>query len=117
MHLEHRRPRQVVSAPASNGSRMSEGHDDLVVPLAGVIDLGAAEVLAEMAELAKAQSKRLVIDLRDATHLDSDGLRGLLRGQRTLEGAGSSLVVSRPSGPIRAVIAMSGTSGVLEVRD
>jgi anti-anti-sigma factor len=96
---------------------MSEAEDDLVVQLTGVIDLDAAAALAELTEQAKAASKRLVIDLRDATHLDSDGLRGLLRGQRVLEGAGSSLVVSHPSGPVRAVIAMSGTSDVFHIRD
>ena len=97
---------------------MVENEDaDLVVPLAGVIDVDVASALAELAELAKSQSKRLVIDLRDATHLDSDGLRGLLRGQRTLELSGSSLVVSRPSGPVRAVIAMSGTSDLFDFRD
>lgn len=97
---------------------MPENEDnDLVVPLTGVIGFEVATILAEIAELAKSQSKRLVIDLYDATHLDSDGLRGLLRGQRTLEGAGSSLVVSRPSGPVRAVIAMSGTSELFDISD
>jgi anti-anti-sigma factor len=94
---------------------MGDERGDIVVPLAGVVDLDAAAALAELTELARSQARRLVIDLRDATHLDCDGLRGLLRGQRVLEGVGSSLVVSRPSGPVRAVIAMSGTGDVLDI--
>lgn len=90
---------------------------DLVVIFSGAIDRTTAEAVAEVTELARLQSRRLVIDLRDATTIDSEGLRGLLRGHRALEAAGSSLVLRRPSGPVRAVLAMTDTSDILDIRD
>lgn len=96
---------------------MRDAGDEIVVPLSGAIDRTAAAELAELAALAESQSKRLVLDLREATDLNSDGLRGLLASHRRLDGAGSALVVSHPSGAVRAVLAMTGMSDVLDIRD
>ena len=92
--------------------------DAAVVAVAGECDLYEAEVLAAAIEDAGAAAgTRVYVDLSELTFLDSTGLHVLVKAQRSLEAAGSELVLVAPTASVRRTLAVSGLDRHFAVRD
>ena len=132
------RPRRVVSTPGDPGTQtpdMREGARTLengtvfrvavdqepyvsVVTVAGDVDLHSAPLLrARLAALADADVDHVVIDLSDATFLDSMALGVMLAAQRRLVAAGGrlDLVVAKPE--IRRIFEITMLDQVFDLQD
>ena len=83
--------------------------------LSGELDLATAPALAEQIEdrIAEPTVAQLVVDLTEVSFLDSSGINALIRGHLKARDAGKSLTVTGAAGRVRAVLDISGVSGVL----
>jgi len=95
--------------------RVTEGSDDSTVSISGDLDLETAPALRDAVQHLHNRGRvDLVIDLADATFIDSVGLSVLVTAQRRLTRAGGGLTVRVPAA-LRAVFDMSGLVEVLDV--
>ena len=82
--------------------------DGLVLRVAGELDvITARQLAARLAELAKQPLESLVIDLNDATFIDSSGLHLLLNARRRMARRGSPFAVICGEGPVRRAIELA----------
>jgi len=68
-------------------------------------------------EAARSACRALVLDLSEIDRIDSDLLGLLLWAHGRLHERGAHLIVARPSGATRALLAKSGLDHVLQVSD
>jgi len=86
-----------VTGSLANGLRSR-----IVIPLAGDVDVAnGSEVYKRLIELDLRPGALLVLDLRDATFIDSSGIRLILQARQLAERHGAGLVVVR--GPERVM--------------
>jgi anti-sigma B factor antagonist len=91
---------------------------DVVVRLAGEVDMAnAAELEATLRTAMSADIRRLVIDVRDLSFIDSSGLRVLAVTARTLAGADEprTMTVRGAHGPVLRILQITGLEEVLGV--
>ena len=87
-----------------------------VVEPSGEIDLATApELEACLDALFESGTRRIIIDLRDVTFIDSTGLRALLRARGRLEVTRGILVVVCENASIRRVFDVAGLVDLLHV--
>lgn len=89
----------------------------LVVRVAGELDLRGAETFRREVDewVALTGARRVVVNLRRVTFIDSTGLGALLGRQRRLLAMGGSLAVVRPAAPARVLFDAAGLGAVLPV--
>jgi anti-anti-sigma factor len=92
-----------------------ETDDTLVVGVAGDLDLSTVPELIEKLR-DPGEVKGVVIDLLMLTFMDSSGLHALLAARRRLATRGQSVSVVCPAGPVRRILELTGTEGLLNVR-
>lgn len=84
--------------------------DRVVVRLRGEFDLlGVADVEKTIAELADVGFRRISIDLRALTFMDSSGLRVLMAADRSMRSWGGQLLLIRGSKPVDRLLELTGT--------
>lgn len=85
--------------------------------IAGELDAYSAPALSERCrELLDGGVRDLRVDLRDATFIDSSGLRALLLAHRHLRESGGSLRVDDASEPVRRLLEITGLTLQLGLR-
>lgn len=90
--------------------------DETVIRAEGEVDLMTAPKLAGVLDRAlRTQTGDVVVDLRDATFLDSTGLHVLLNAQRRLTRRSRQLRVFCTPGPVLHVIELARLTATLGV--
>jgi len=88
------------------------------IAVAGECDLYEAHLLgAAIEQAAAAPGTTVYVDLSQLSFLDSTGLHVLVKAQRSLEAAGSELVLVAPTEHVRRTLAVSGLDGQFAVRE
>ena len=86
------------------------------IAVAGECDLYEAHLLgAAIEQAAAAPGTTVHLDLSELSFLDSTGLHVLVEAQRSLEAAGSELVLVAPTDQIRRALSVSGLDGQFAV--
>ena len=94
------------------------GAADVFVSVQGEVDLATAPELEVALERAlEAPGRRLVIDLRDVTFLDSTGLALMLRQERNARAGGRRLIVVKGPPDVQRVFELTGMSERLTMVD
>jgi anti-anti-sigma factor len=89
----------MLRSPESFHTEVEHVADAAVVSVAGDVDLHSAPILRDiLTALADAEARTIVLDLSDATFLDSMALGVILAAQKRLaaDNGGLELVVSTP---------------------
>ena len=95
-----------------------DGAGQVVLSVRGEIDLASAEeVRADLQRALQETGRRLVVDLRDVSFLDSTGLALLLRLNRQAHESGRELVVVKGPPHVQRVFALTGASELLTMLD
>ena len=90
--------------------------DEVVVAVAGEIDMAAAPKLWEkLAEAIPAVKHRLVVDLSRATFIDSTGLAVLARVLKRVRRQQADLVLRAPNKSARKVLRITGLDKVMTI--
>ncbi len=93
-------------------------HDEVVLALAGELDLESADVLErEVAALHADGRDRVVIDLRDVGFIDSTGLRVLIGLHRAAEHEGRLIGLVRGPHPVQRIFELTATAPLFHWRD
>jgi anti-sigma B factor antagonist len=90
----------------------------VTVALTGELDVATAAALrARLLTLAASEPApaHVVLDLRDLAFVDASGISVLLAAQRSLAARGATLVLRRPSRPVRRVLALLDLERVLAI--
>lgn len=97
---------------------VASGDDEVVVTLAGELDLASAEVLErELRALRLAGAERIVVNLRQVAFMDSTGLRRLISLRSAAKRNGHRLIVVPGPAPVQRVFELTATRGLFEWRD
>ena len=89
--------------------------DEVVVVVAGEVDLLSRDALSGVLTKAQGQSRDLVLDLSAATFMDSSGLHVVLDAFQAQRGTGRRFSLRAPSTPVVRVLEMAGLDGVLPI--
>ena len=92
-------------------------HGAVVVTPVGEVDLATVPQVREELRAASGEARRVVLDLRAVTFMDSSGLRLLVEVQRTAEADGLTLVVVRGPESLQRLLALSGLEGRIPMAD
>jgi anti-sigma B factor antagonist len=112
---------RLVMNPLPNtvGATVTEeriGPSGLVLSAAGELDVATAPALRERVTAAlDAGVRRLVIDLRDVSFMDSVALAVLVHASRRLEPDGRMAVVIAPGSYTRLIFEAAGLDGCLDL--
>jgi anti-anti-sigma factor len=85
---------------------------DIVAP-AGDIDIATAPEVRQ-AMLANAGGRRIVLDLRGVTFMDTSGLQLLVEGRRRALAEGGAFAIVDGPPPVQRVIEVAGLTGKLD---
>ena len=94
----------------------AEGAATIIAP-AGEVDLVTVHQLRETLRAAARESRRVVIDLRAVTFMDSSGLRLLVELQRASAADGFAFVVVRGPRSLQRLLELSGLEGRVRMVD
>jgi anti-anti-sigma factor len=95
-------------------SSVSHEEDQVVVKLEGELDCSNTDELTRLLHnVVLSRPRRVVVDLAAVTFMDSSGLRCLLQAAEHASSRDAHLVVERPSGIVRRVLAVTGTEEAL----
>ena len=90
-------------------SRISSGHDDVILAVAGEIDISNAEDLADdVRSLVDGAEGQVVLGLQDCGFIDATGIKALIVLARELQTRGQTLVLSGLNGEPRRVFEITG---------
>jgi anti-anti-sigma factor len=98
--------------PAYAIEQRAPAEDVTVLDLRGELDMAAAPVLRGRVE--ECRTPALVLDLADATFVDSATLRELLRARTDLADRGVRLLLAAPSPPVVRLLELTGTADLFE---
>jgi anti-anti-sigma factor len=94
------------------------GVQALTVRLEGELDLETAQELdRQLAVIDAARLKRLVIDLRGVTFMDSRGLSSIVRAHQAAQENGYAVVLRRGSSQVQRLFALTGVDERLTFDD
>ena len=97
---------EVIRVASDRGMARFIGEHDLITK---------SEVAALLAELIS-ENRRVTVDLRNATFVDSSFLHCLMVASRDAKSAGTDFdVLVAPTGPVRSVIQIAGLDDLLEI--
>lgn len=93
-------------------------HDVLVVDMGGSLDsTSSGEAGDRIANIAKGEHKRVLLNLAELEYVSSAGLRVILRGAKLLQGNRGELKICNAKGPVRDVLETSGFKSLIKVYD
>ena len=93
---------------ASLGTPAPLQHRPNVLPLKGEIDLHVSPAITErLTAMIKERPQRIVIDLSDATYIDSAGLAVLMIAMREVEAYGGKFFLTGLNETVRSVLESS----------
>jgi len=105
------------SAPAELSvadSRLPDG--GVVLTIAGELDIATVPVVRErLTAVTDAGTRRLVVDLRDVSFMDSTGLAAFIHAKMRLGDEGQMTLVLEPDSYARLIFEIAGLVGVLDV--
>jgi len=97
--------------------KIERDDDRTTVHVAGEIDLASAPALERRVLEAIAGGARAVtLDMSEVSFMDSTGLRSVLTIREAALAAGGSLVLSRPSEPVRRLLDVSGLADRIQTQ-
>lgn len=97
------------SAPEPFHAEVVEGAQGRpVVVVSGEIDMATAEELWDRMEEALGRDRRLVLDLRDTTFMDSTGLATLARTRQFTDPSDEGIILRAPQSAVLHVLEVSG---------
>jgi anti-sigma B factor antagonist len=96
--------------------RHTEGEAIVIAP-AGEVDLVTVHDLRSALLSAVQETRRLVLDLRNVTFMDSSGLRLLVETQQLSDQDGFALAVVRGPASLERLFAVTGLDGRLDLHD
>jgi len=89
--------------------------DEVVVVVAGEVDLLSRDVLTTALTELQGSSRHLVLDLSATTFMDSSGLHVVLDAFRAQRDADRRFSLRAPSSPVVRVLEMAGLDGVVPI--
>jgi anti-anti-sigma factor len=116
--VEQRRDASTIDAqgirppPAYAIEQRTPAEDVTLLELRGELDMAAAPVLR--ARVEECGTRALVLDLADATFVDSAMLRELLRARTDLPARGVRLLLAAASPPVVHLLELTGTADLFE---
>lgn len=97
-------------------SRHHEGDATVIAPV-GEVDLVSVHEVRTQVRDAAAEARRVVLDLRQVTFMDSSALRLLVETQQLAEQDGFSFAVVRGPASLERLFEVTGLDGRLELHD
>jgi anti-sigma B factor antagonist len=98
------------------GMEVSDVDGEVVISVRGELDLQTCPLLwNRLAEAIPLTQERLIVDLRNATFIDSTGLAVFVRAFKRLRHAGSDLVLRSPNKSARKVLHITGLDRVMTI--
>jgi len=91
--------------------------DGVAVVVVGEIDLATVDAVQAEIDAARAETRHVLLDLREVTFIDSAGVRLVLEGSRALAADGGELVVVRGGPEVRRVFDLVGLDGRVPMVD
>lgn len=95
--------------------QVTSGDGEVVVFVRGEIDIISGPMLWERLAEAIPDTKRLVLDLRDAEFIDSSGLSIFVRALKRLRHGGGDLILRSPRPNARKVFNITGLDRVMTI--
>ena len=87
-----------------------------VLPLKGEIDLHVSPAVTEsLNAMAEKKPERIVIDLSDATYIDSAGLAALILAMQTVEAYGGRFFLTGVDETMRSIFETSRLNQIFEI--
>lgn len=100
-------PSEAIEDPLSV-EKSVEG-DVTIVGVTGEVDAASADTLRNaIIEVIDGGSRRVTIDMRDVSFMDSSGLRVLIAGFKAAEASGGTLSVRNPSDVVTRLLEITG---------
>lgn len=109
-------PHEHLPPPFACTSRRG-GVDSAWVQVGGELDLATAPRLVEALRDARHGARRVVLDLRELTFLDSAGVHAIVDASIGARRDGRRLLLLRAPDAIHRIFALTGTSDDVEVFD
>ncbi len=106
-----------MDAPGSLALETVERDGLTLVALRGELDLSTSDRLAQALDEVAGAERRVVLDLRDVSFMDSTGLAVILRYHQRAKDGRYDLVVVRGPEPVDRVFKVTGTDELLELLD
>jgi anti-sigma B factor antagonist len=90
--------------------------EDYAVSASGEVDLYSSPKLREAIQKgADTQSKKLVVDLRDVSYMDSSGVATLVEGLRATSESEMGFALRNPSDSVMKVLQLSRLDSVFDI--
>jgi len=111
------RSSNFLTAPAEFAITDAHRADgSVLLTIAGELDIATVPVVRErLSDLTEAGARRLVVDLRDVSFMDSTGLAAFIHAKMRLGDEGHMTLVMEPDSYARLIFEVAGLVGVLEV--
>lgn len=108
-----------LNAPAEFSIADSHRADgSVLLTVTGELDIATVPVVRDrLAGLTEAGARRLVVDLRDVSFMDSTGLAAFIHAKMRLGDEGSLTLVMEPDSYAHLIFEVAGLVGVLDVVD
>jgi anti-sigma B factor antagonist len=107
----------ILNAPAEFAiadARRPDG--SVLLTIAGELDIATVPVVRDrLSAVIDAGARRLVVDLRDVSFMDSTGLAAFIHAKMRLGDEGNLTLVMEPDSYARLIFEVAGLVGVLEV--
>ena len=101
--------------PSAFSVRVAESPSEVVLVLQGELDMATADELKSCLAALEPSDRKMVVDLRRLTFMDSSGIGAIVNAHRWAEAYGTELVVRHCSKPVRRVLALTGADAVVSV--
>lgn len=93
-----------------------EGDEGLVLRIRGELDMATAPKLRRALDTAlDAEGRRVVVDLRELTFVDSTGVRVLLAAASRARNEGCSFVLRAPCRSVQKALALTGADRLVTI--
>jgi anti-anti-sigma factor len=111
-------PMTATVLPVPFAVDVEPDRDRVIVRLIGELDLVEAPRLAEVLDdLLRVGFKRVAVDLRALSFLDSSGLHALLTAREAAHACGAQLALVRGPGAVHRVFEVTGMTSVFTFED
>ena len=112
MNSAETRPAGADSSFSISSRRLDRG---ILVALHGDVDLATASIVEDELRRAEHSEKRVVIDLREVSFMDSTGIRTLISADRRLRERGGSLQIIRVPAHVHRLFELVGITDHLTI--
>lgn len=107
-----------ADTPVVGNTSSGEPDSEIVVGVAGEIDLASAETLrAPFADAIARRPTRIVVDLTNCRFIDSSGLHELLLARRKAQAHGIQIVLRSPSALVRRTLETVGFDQIFVIHE